>query len=57
MDEAYMSAIPIDPNATGASADETRYYLVRDSYGRIIVGSCSEEAGSGASTPNIEVTR
>ena len=57
VDEAYLSSVPIDPNATGASTDETRYYLVRDSYGRIIVGSCSEEAGSGASTPNIEATR
>lgn len=56
-EEAYLSAIPIDPYASGASADETRYYMVRDSFGRITVGACSEEAGSGASTPNIEVTR
>lgn len=57
VDNAYLASIPIDPNATGASADETRYYLVKDSYSRIIVGSCSEELGSDSSVQAIEITR
>lgn len=57
VDGAYMPSVPIDPNATGASADETRYYLVKDSYGRIIVGACSEEIGSADAVQVIEITR
>jgi prepilin-type N-terminal cleavage/methylation domain-containing protein len=57
VDGAYLPGIAIDPNAAGASADETRYYLSRDSYGRIIVGACSEEEGTGASAPVIEIIR
>jgi prepilin-type N-terminal cleavage/methylation domain-containing protein len=57
VDQGYMSAVPIDPSNENANVDETRYYLARDSHGRIIVGACSEEAGSGDSAPNIEITR
>ncbi len=57
VDEGYLPNFLIDPNASGASSNETRYYLVRDSYGRIIIGACSEELGSNSSVPHIEVTR
>jgi len=57
VDEAYLPSVPIDPNASGASSDETRYYIVKDSYGRIFVGSCGVELGSNSSVPQIEVIR
>jgi prepilin-type N-terminal cleavage/methylation domain-containing protein len=54
---AYLPSIPIDPNFEGASVDETRYYMVKDSYGRIVVGSCGEETGSDGRIPVIEISR
>ncbi|MFH0891872.1 MAG: prepilin-type N-terminal cleavage/methylation domain-containing protein [Candidatus Falkowbacteria bacterium] len=57
IDAAYMPEWPIDPNAEDASSDETRYYLVKDSYGRIITGACAAELGSNESLPAIEITR
>ncbi len=56
-DDGYLPAIPIDPNASGATEDETRYYLIKHGSGTITVGACSEEAGSGAAAPTIVVTR
>ncbi len=56
-DEKYITSVPIDPNATGASEDETRYYLVKQTGGIIIVGSCSEEQGSDSTTQSISVSR
>lgn len=56
VDNGYLPSIPIDPNDTNASEDETRYYMVRLSTGSIIVGSCSEEQGTNDSVPNIVVT-
>jgi prepilin-type N-terminal cleavage/methylation domain-containing protein len=57
VDEGYLPSVPIDPNASGASEDETRYYMVRLSTGAIVVGSCSEEIGTNSSIPDISVTR
>jgi len=57
VNEYYMSSVPIDPNASGANADETRYYICRHAGGAITVGSCSEELGSNSSAPDISVTR
>ena len=55
--DGYLPSIPFDPNASGADGDYTHYYLVESSNGTITVGSCDEEAGTGASTPVISVTR
>lgn len=57
VDEGYLPSLPIDPNDSGASEDETRYYMVRLSTGAITVGSCSEELGTNSSIPNISITR
>ncbi|OGF26846.1 hypothetical protein A2303_01755 [Candidatus Falkowbacteria bacterium RIFOXYB2_FULL_47_14] len=57
IDAAYMPEWPIDPNLSGASSDETGYYLVKDSYGRLIVGACAEELGSADAVQSIEITR
>ncbi|RMD59878.1 type II secretion system protein [Candidatus Parcubacteria bacterium] len=55
-EEGYIASIPIDPNASGASADETRYYLANTSSGTLIVGACNEEQGSNSSVQPIEVS-
>lgn len=57
MDQGYLPSIPIDPFDTGASEDESRYYLRVNSNGSITVGSCSEEMGTNTSLPDISVTR
>lgn len=57
IDEGYMAELPTDPNASGVSDDHIGYYVYKYSSGQISVGSCHEEAGSGASTPTIEVSR
>ena len=56
-DDGYLPAVPTDPNASGASEDETRYYLMKGSSGTLTVGSCSEETGSNSSVPQIQVSR
>ena len=56
-DDGYLPDIPIDPNASGASEDETRYYIVKHANGSITVGNCSEELGSNSAIPNISVSR
>ena len=56
-DDGYLTSVPIDPNATGATEDETRYYIVKHSSGSITVGSCSEEKGSNSTTQAISVSR
>ena len=50
---------PFDPQATGASAEHSKYYLIKNSNGSITVGSCAEEKGStsGATPAEISVTR
>jgi prepilin-type N-terminal cleavage/methylation domain-containing protein len=53
----YMPAVPFDPNASGASLDHTKYFLVKKSNGAISVGSCAAEQGSAAAVPTIIVTR
>ena len=55
--EYYTPSVPIDPNASGASAVETRYYITRHTGGAITVGACSEELGSNSSIPNISAKR
>lgn len=55
--EGYLPSVPFDPFETSASLEHTYYYLLKNSNGSIEVGSCSEEAGSGASTPIISVKR
>jgi prepilin-type N-terminal cleavage/methylation domain-containing protein len=57
VDDGYLPAVPTDPNASGASDDETRYYIMKSSSGTITVGSCSEELGSNSSIPWIYVSR
>jgi len=57
VDDAYLPYVPVDPGDSDANADGTRYYLVKDSYGRLIVGACTEEKGSNAAIPTIEITR
>lgn len=56
-DEGYMPSVPIDPNDSTANSDRTFYYMLKATNGTITVGSCSEEAGSGASTPQVSVSR
>ena len=57
VDEGYIPSVPIDPFDEDASADHTFYYLIKNTNGSVEVGSCSEEAGSGASIPVISVKR
>lgn len=57
VDEGYLASVPIDPGDTNAGADETRYYMILNSNGSLIVGSCSEEKGSNSVIPNISVSR
>lgn len=57
VDEGYLPEVPYDPFDSSASADHTYYYLKKDSNGAITVGACSEETGTGASTPQISVKR
>jgi prepilin-type N-terminal cleavage/methylation domain-containing protein len=56
-DGGYLPSIPFDPNAEGASAEFSHYYLIKWSNGSITVGACAPEQGSGASTPAISVRR
>jgi prepilin-type N-terminal cleavage/methylation domain-containing protein len=53
----YLASVPIDTYTTGASAAETRYYLVKYSNGTLMVGACGEEQGTKSSVPVISVTR
>jgi hypothetical protein len=57
VDDGYLPAVPTDPNASGASDDETRYYLMKSSTGTITIGACGEELGSNSSIPQITVSR
>jgi prepilin-type N-terminal cleavage/methylation domain-containing protein len=56
-DNHYLSSIPIDPIASGASADNSHYYLTKNINGSISVGSCDEEKGSAETPEAIVVTR
>lgn len=56
-DSGLLPSIPIDPNASGASADQTHYYLMRNTNGSVTVGACDEEKGSAEAPPAITVTR
>ncbi|MBT3292944.1 type II secretion system protein [Candidatus Peregrinibacteria bacterium] len=54
----YIDAMPMDP-ITG-STNDTRYFINKDSYGLITVGSCdaeSEGSGGNGTPPNISITR
>jgi prepilin-type N-terminal cleavage/methylation domain-containing protein len=53
----YLASVPFDPNATGASATNSHYFLMRDSRGFITVGACDEELGSNTAIPEISVTK
>lgn len=55
--EGYLPAVPFDPFEASASSEHTFYYLLKNSNGSIEIGSCSEEAGSGAAMPTILVKR
>ena len=57
VDGGYLPEVLVDPNATGASTDETRYFVMKSSLGYITVGACSEELGSNSSIPDISVQR
>jgi prepilin-type N-terminal cleavage/methylation domain-containing protein len=52
---SYLASVPYDPSE--GSAASTRYYLKKESTGFITVGACSEELGSNASIPTIEIRR
>ncbi len=52
-----LASIPVDPGDSNASSEETRYYFIYHSDGKMTVGSCSEELGSNSSIPDISVTR
>lgn len=54
----YLGTVPYDP--LNGSAEDTRYFVKKDSKGAITIGSCEEEGeGSGGSgaAPTIELTR
>lgn len=55
VDTGYVAEVPIDPNDSDASSDETRYYLIKLSTGTITVGSCSEEMGTDSAIQEISV--
>ncbi|MCK5510130.1 type II secretion system protein [Candidatus Parcubacteria bacterium] len=57
IDEGYLADVPIDPNASGKSSNETGYYIYKYSSGQISVGSCHEELGSNSSVQPIEASR
>ncbi len=54
----YLAEMPYDPK-TGSGGD-TRYYINKDEYGIVSVGSCDpegEEGGGSGTPPTITVTR
>ena len=53
----YIPAIPFDPNAAGASTDNTHYYIIKNPGGSLTIGACNEEQGSASVTPSISVSR
>ena len=57
VDDGYMSSVPFDPKASGASSENTYYYLSKSSTGVLTIGSCSEELGSNSSIPDISISR
>jgi len=54
----YLGNVPYDPQ--NGSAEDTSYYIKRDSNNAITIGACDEEgegAGGAGSAPTIELTR
>ncbi|HAM88125.1 MAG: hypothetical protein US83_C0013G0002 [Candidatus Falkowbacteria bacterium GW2011_GWC2_38_22] len=57
VETGYLPSVPFDPSDKDASSEGTRYYLSKDEFGRITIGSCGEEAGLGNQAPDIVITR
>ena len=57
VDEGYLQEIPVDPSDVMASTDHSLYYLSKTALGGLVVGSCSEEAGSALVAPDISIRR
>jgi prepilin-type N-terminal cleavage/methylation domain-containing protein len=56
--KGYLARVPRDPSiATSNAEDFTNYYISKTDNGVIVVGACSEEAGSNTEQPVIEVSR
>ena len=58
MGSNYLATVPFDPK--GGSADETLYYIIKQSNGAVEVGACEPEgegAGGAGDAPEIKVTR
>lgn len=54
----YLKKMPWDP--TTGNASDTRYYINKDQYGILTVGSCDaegEDGGGEGAAPAVEVTR
>jgi len=56
-DRGKIAEIPVDQNAEGASASETRFYMIKHDNGGITIGSCGAEKGSNTSVPIIKAKR
>ena len=55
--DGKLPSIPYDPNAEGASASFSHYYLIKNTNNSITVGSCDEEIGSADAIPQISASR
>jgi len=56
-DSGYLPSVPIDPNASGAVANYTHYYISKSATGVITVGACDPEIGTNSNVPAIFVSR
>lgn len=50
----YLATIPVDPSQSAASTGTTRYYIMKNSSGRVFVGACDK---STYQTGQIQVAR
>lgn len=41
----YLPSMPFDPKTEGAGEAKSYYYIVKDNFGRIIIGACTPELG------------
>jgi prepilin-type N-terminal cleavage/methylation domain-containing protein len=53
----YMPKVPVDPNADGASDNQTHYFIQKKANGVITVGACDPEKGSNSNAPDISISR
>lgn len=57
VETGYLPSVPVDPSDQDASSEGTRYFISKDEFGRITIGSCGEEKGLSDEAPDIVITR